>query len=36
MLWNRDIWSRDTVVIQVDTNDQKRKLNMDYVMGEVY
>ena len=36
VLENRDIWSTDTVVIHVGTNDIKRNLNLDCVMGEVY
>jgi hypothetical protein len=34
VLWNRDIWSTDTV-IQVGTNYLKRTVNVDCVMGEM-
>ena len=33
---NRDLGTPDTVVIHVGTNNLKRSLNLDYVMGEVY
>jgi hypothetical protein len=36
VLDNRDLGTPDTVVIRVGTNDPKRWLNLDYVMGEVY
>ena len=31
-----DLGSPDTVILHVGTNDLKRAVNMDYVMGEVY
>ena len=36
VLENRDLGTPDTVVIHVGTNDLKRSVNLDYVMGEVY
>ena len=33
---NRDLGTPDTVVIHVGTNDLKRSVNLDYVMGELY
>jgi len=36
VLDNRDLGTPDTVVIHVATNDIKRSVNLDYVMGEVY
>jgi hypothetical protein len=36
VLDNRDLGTPDTVVINVGTNDLKRLVNLDYVMGEVY
>jgi elongation factor P hydroxylase len=33
---NRDLGTQDTLVIHVGTNDLKRSVNLDYVMGEVY
>jgi hypothetical protein len=33
---NRDLGTPDTVVIHVGTNDLKRSVNLDYLMGEVY
>jgi hypothetical protein len=36
VLDNRDLGTPDTVVIYVGTNDLKRSINLDYVMGEVY
>jgi len=36
VLDNRDLGTPDTVVIHVGTNDLKRLVNLDYVMGEVY
>jgi hypothetical protein len=36
VLDNRDLETPDTVVIHVGTNDLKRSIDLDYVMGEVY
>jgi len=36
VLDNRDLGIPDTVVIHVGTNDLKRLVNLEYVMGEVY
>jgi len=36
VLDNRDLGTPDTVVIHVGTNDLKRSVNLDYVMGEIY
>jgi len=36
VLDNRDLGTQDTVIIHVGTNDLKRSINLDYVMGEVY
>ena len=36
VLENRDLGSPDTVLIHVGTNDLKRMVNRNYVMGEVY
>jgi lysophospholipase L1-like esterase len=36
VLDNRDLGTPDTVVIHVGTNDLKRLVHLDYVMGEVY
>jgi hypothetical protein len=36
VLDNRDLGTPDTVIIHVGTNDLKRSVNLDYVMGEVY
>jgi len=36
VLDKRDLGTPDKVVIQVGTNDLKRSVNLDYVMGEVY
>ena len=36
VLDNRDLGTPDTVVIHIGTNDIKRSVNVDYVMGEVY
>jgi hypothetical protein len=36
VLDSRDLGTPDTVVIHVGTNDLKRCVNLDYVMGEVY
>jgi hypothetical protein len=36
VLENRDLWTPDTVIIHVGTNDLKRSINLDYLMGEVY
>jgi len=36
VLDNRDLGTADTVVIHVGTNNLKRSVNVDYVMGEVY
>jgi hypothetical protein len=36
VLDNRDLGTPDTVVIHIGTNDPKRSVNLDYVMGEVY
>jgi hypothetical protein len=33
---NNYLGSPDTVVIHVDTNDLRRTVNLDYVMGDVY
>jgi hypothetical protein len=33
---NRDLGSPDTVIIHVGTNDLRRAVNLDYVMGDVY
>jgi hypothetical protein len=33
---NRDLGCSDTVVIHVGTNDVRRHINFDYIMGEVY
>jgi len=35
VLDNRDLGTPDTVIIHVGTNDGKRSINLDYVMGEV-
>jgi len=32
----RDLGNPDTVMFHVGTNDLKRSINLDYVMGEVY
>jgi hypothetical protein len=36
VLDNRDLGTADTIVICVGTNDLKRAVNLDYVMGEMY
>ena len=36
VLENRDLGSPDTIVIHGGTNDLKRTVNLDCVMGEVY
>ena len=36
MMENRNLGSPDTVILHVGTNDLKRTVNLDYVMGEVY
>ena len=36
ILDNRDLGIPDTVIILVGTNDLNGKINLDYVMGEVY
>jgi len=36
VLDNRDLGTPDTVIIHVGTNDLKRSISLDYVMGEVY
>jgi hypothetical protein len=36
VLDNKDLGTPDTFVIHVGTNDLKRSVNLDYVMGEVY
>ena len=36
VLDNRDLGIPDTVIIHVGTNDLKRSVNLEYVMGEVY
>jgi hypothetical protein len=33
---NRDLGNRDTVIIHAGTNDLRRNLNLDYVMGDVH
>jgi hypothetical protein len=33
---NRELGNRDTVLIHIGTNDLRRNVNLDYVMGEVY
>ena len=33
---SRDLGTPDTVIIHAGTNDLKRVVNLDYVMGEVY
>ena len=35
VLDNRDLGTPDTVIIHISTNDLKRSVNLDYVMGEV-
>lgn len=33
---NKDIRSPDTVVIHIGTNDLRRSVNLDFVMGDMY
>ena len=36
MMEKRNLGSPDTVILHVGTNDLKRTVNLDYVMGEMY
>jgi hypothetical protein len=36
VLDNRDLGTPDTVIIHIGTNDLKRSVNLDYVIGEVH